>query len=161
MLGLFNSYFRGLTLRIVPLGSERQMDLWEKTKKIANEEGEEALQITISATYSLWRKMSTDIIKKLYQEHDQIRLQLNTDHSHFIIQNILDGSTDFGIVYNKPMSKEIAFVLIKKDTFSLYKHQGLTINHPMSFQYLYDETWIYLNWGTLFKRGLRRRMIRK
>lgn len=46
---------------------QRQMDLWEQTKKVAREEREDTFQITISAAYSLWRKMNTEIIKKLYQ----------------------------------------------------------------------------------------------
>ncbi|UOQ49326.1 LysR family transcriptional regulator [Gracilibacillus caseinilyticus] len=145
-----NIQLTSIGYKLLPM-LQRQMNLWEKTKKVANEELENAFQINISATYSLWRKISTNIIKKLYQEHDPSYLHLKTDHSHFIIQNILDGSTDFGIVYNKPISKEIASVLIQKDTFSLYKHRDLRINQPLSFQDLSNETWIYLNWGHSFE----------
>ncbi|GGP10852.1 LysR family transcriptional regulator [Oceanobacillus neutriphilus] len=136
--------------KLLPL-LQRQMDLWEQTKKIAEEGLEESFQITISAAYSLWRKINTEIIKELYQAYQPTHIHLRTDHSTFVIQHVLDGSTDFGIVYNKPMSKEISSVLIQKDTFHLYKHKDLHISEPAKFQDLVDQSWIYLNWGRSFQ----------
>lgn len=136
--------------KLLPL-LQRQMDLWEQTKKIAEEELEESFQITISAAYSLWRKMNTKIIKELHQVHQPAHIHLRTDHSSFVIQHVLDGSTDFGIVYNKPMSKEISSILIQQDTFHLYKHKDLNISKPAGFQELANHTWIYLNWGRSFQ----------
>ncbi|MEI3614563.1 LysR family transcriptional regulator [Pseudogracilibacillus sp. SO30301A] len=135
--------------KLLPL-LKRQMGLWEQSKKVAEETIEQSLQISISAAYSLWRKMNTELVKKLYQVYQPDHIHLRTDHTEFVLQHILDGSTDFGIVYNKPMSKELSSVLIQNDTFQLYRHKDLNNEKPVAFQDLSNYPWIYLNWGHTF-----------
>ncbi|WP_066187274.1 MULTISPECIES: LysR family transcriptional regulator [Gracilibacillus] len=139
--------------KLLPL-LQRQMDLREQTKRVASETAEEGFQITISAAYSLWRKMNTQVIKELYLMQPHTHIHLKTDHSPLVIQHLLDGSIDFGIVYNKPMSKELSSVLIQKDTFSLYQHQDINICKPTSVSDLKNLPWVYLNWGHSFQAWL-------
>lgn|GEM_PF-1686910 len=139
---------------ILPL-FEQQLKLIEDSKKIARRFQSERKRIRFGITYSLWDSRFTDWVDRLAGTDENLRFSFHADHSHIIVDDVLGGRIDIGLVYHGPEDAEIKKETFGEDTFFLYCARNFQIKRKLGPGDLNALPLIYLNWGRTFEHWFR------
>lgn len=140
-------------IELLPL-LKQQLSMYEKAKEVARKKEHVTEHIKITATYSIWESFNLSNTIHLPKQEPSLFLEFETDHSPFIVQNVLNGSTDYGLVYNFPITNQLDSIFIDREEYVLFRHIECEINDSFTLTDIVDYNWVFINWGYAFKKWL-------
>ncbi|EZH65116.1 hypothetical protein DH09_15830 [Bacillaceae bacterium JMAK1] len=139
-------------LELLPF-MQQQLNLYEKTKQIATQHTH-SQELKIAVTQSTWNSFPVRRVLSLHEKIPNLHVQITTDHSPAIIQHVLDGRIDYGIVFNLPRAKAIRAWHLGRHHYALYRHTEVDIGADFDLTKLQDERYIKVSWGIPFQKWL-------
>lgn len=118
----------------------------EGARKLNMEERFES-SLVVGSPHSLWDYLLFPIMKEFQVKHPKIALRFITGHSWDIVQQILDGVIDFGVVYIPPSNSEIEVVDFKKEEIKLVAKAENDFTDEIDLSNLSKLPYIHLDWG--------------
>ncbi|WP_180953657.1 LysR family transcriptional regulator [Bacillus sp. T33-2] len=143
---------------LTPAGKEfldyarRIIDLVEEGSRKVNVEETYEDSLVVGSLHSLWNYLLFPIMKEFQGKHPRTALRFITGHSWDIVQQILDGVIDFGIVLIPPTLSEIEVLPFKKEEIRLVSniHSGFT--EEIDLTNINDLPYIHMDWGPNYSR---------
>ncbi|WP_139488552.1 LysR family transcriptional regulator [Brevibacillus dissolubilis] len=106
-------------------------------------------RFVIGSTHSLWDYLLGPIVHKFREAHPKTAFRLVTGHSNEIIQMLLDGICDVGIVYVPPQNPGLEVNLLYSDEMILVAHPDLELPPtPLTAADLHTLPMMHLDWGS-------------
>ncbi|MET3698448.1 DNA-binding transcriptional LysR family regulator [Bacillus oleivorans] len=131
--------------------AQRIQELMYEGEKIVRSEGLFEGSIVFGSLQSLWEYVFPPIISAFRKEQPKIALRTITGHSNDIIQKMMDGFIDIGVVYIPPHHHEIEVVPYFEDTIHLFAHQNFVIKKDSIVTEDFNKLpYIHMNWGSPF-----------
>jgi DNA-binding transcriptional LysR family regulator len=118
----------------------------EGSRKLQMEEQFER-SLVVGSLHSLWDYLLFPIMKDFQVQHPQTSLRFITGHSWDIVQQILDGVIDFGVVYIPPSHTEIEVVDFKKEDIKLVASVNSNFPKEIDLSTLSKLPYIHMEWG--------------
>lgn len=137
-------------LKFLPF-AQRIQELMNEGERIVRSEGLFEGSIVFGSLQSLWEHVFPPIITSFRKEQPKIALRTITGHSNDIVQKMMDGFIDIGVVYIPPHHHEIEVIPFFEDTIHLFAHQTFTVNkEPILADDFNNLPYIHMNWGSPF-----------
>ena len=123
----------------------------EGERKISLEERFETA-LVVGSLHSLWDYLLFPIMKDFQATYPKTALRFITGHSWDIVQHILDGVIDFGVVYIPPSHAEIEVVEFKNEEIKLVARVAHDFPHEIDLSALSTLPYIHMEWGPGYKQ---------
>jgi DNA-binding transcriptional LysR family regulator len=129
---------------------KRSLELIEECKWKAKLEEKYTERIVIGSVHSIWDFYLQPYVQYFQKKSPTSALRLVTKHSNEIIDALLDGTIDVGIVYTPPQHPDIEIIPWKKDRFILIGSNELILPNQINLKEIDNFPFIHQNWGTNF-----------
>ncbi|WP_170289626.1 LysR family transcriptional regulator [Cytobacillus depressus] len=123
----------------------------EGSRKVGMEETFED-SLVIGSLHSLWDYLLFPIMKEFQAKHPRTALRFITGHSWDIVQHILDGMIDFGVVLIPPTHSEIEVLPFKKEEIKLVTNADSNFTNEVDLANLSESPYIHMDWGPSYKQ---------
>jgi len=131
--------------------AKRIVDLIQECELAAQMEASFHDRLVIGSVHSLWDYVLAPVALQFQKDNPHIALRLLTGHSVEIVQLLLDGRADAGVVYLPPQHPDISTVPLYQDTVALVAHPDLPLpDGEMTPERLTKIPLIHLDWGAPF-----------
>ncbi|MBB2483540.1 LysR family transcriptional regulator [Bacillus sp. APMAM] len=118
----------------------------EGERKVSMEETFED-SLVVGSLHSLWDYLLFPIMKEFQAKYPRTALRFITGHSWDIVQQILDGIIDFGIVLIPPTHSEIEVLPFKKEEIRLVTNVDHYFTNEIDLANLRNLPYIHMDWG--------------
>ncbi|MBS4193112.1 LysR family transcriptional regulator [Bacillus sp. FJAT-49705] len=123
----------------------------EGARKLNLEERFES-SLVVGSLHSLWDYLLFPIMKDFQAKNPKMALRFITGHSWDIVQHILDGVIDFGVVYIPPSHAEIDVIEFKKEEIKLVAKADHHFTEEIDLSTLSTLPYIHMDWGPSYKK---------
>ncbi|TCJ03849.1 LysR family transcriptional regulator [Cytobacillus praedii] len=107
--------------------------------------------LVVGSLHSLWDYLLFPIMKEFQIKYPKTALRFITGHSWDIVQHILDGVIDFGVVYIPPSHPEIEVVNFKSEEIKLVARADNNFTEEIDLSNLTALPYIHMEWGPGYK----------
>ncbi|MED3574233.1 LysR family transcriptional regulator [Cytobacillus praedii] len=107
--------------------------------------------LVVGSLHSLWDYLLFPIMKDFQIKYPKTALRFITGHSWDIVQHILDGVIDFGVVYIPPSHSEIEVVNFKSEEIKLVARADNNFTEEIDLSNLMALPYIHMEWGPSYK----------
>ncbi|MEH7124403.1 LysR family transcriptional regulator [Bacillus sp. JJ1773] len=118
----------------------------EGARKVSIEETFED-SLVIGSLHSLWDYLLFPIMKEFQAKYPRTALRFITGHSWDIVQHVLDGVIDFGVVLIPPTHSEIEVLPFKKEEIRLVTNVDTDFTEEIDLANLSNLPYIHMDWG--------------
>ncbi|MBU8880560.1 LysR family transcriptional regulator [Bacillus sp. FJAT-29790] len=143
---------------LTPAGKElldyakRIIDLVDEgSRKLSMEETFED-SLVVGSLHSLWDYLLFPIMTEFQAKHPRTALRFITGHSWDIVQHILDGVIDFGIVLIPPTHSEIEVLPFMTEEIKLVTNVDTYFTDEIDLANLSNLPYIHMDWGPIYNR---------
>ena len=127
--------------------AKRIVDLVDEgSRKVSMEETFED-SLVIGSLHSLWDYLLFPIMKEFQEKHPKTALRFITGHSWDIVQHVLDGVVDFGVVLIPPTHSDIEVFPFKKEEIKLVANLDNNFTEEIDLASLSKLPYIHMDWG--------------
>ncbi|GAA0353060.1 LysR family transcriptional regulator [Bacillus horti] len=138
------------------LYAQRILELVQESERIVAADEEFEDQLVLGSLNSLWEYMLFPALDQFAERYPTIALRTIIGHSDEIINKIMDGIIDVGIVYIPPKGLDMEVVPLFSNTLKLVAHQSFDIGEqPISIQELSTYPYVHMDWGDPFSSWYR------
>lgn len=131
--------------------AERILELSREGIKTVQLEQNFIDQLVVGSTHALWDYLLFDAIVAFQNTNPEISVRMVTEHSNIIIQKMMDGLIDLGIVFYPVHHPNLELIPIIEDTFELFADPTFQVPPvPLTPEDLRTLPFIHLNWGGSF-----------
>lgn len=103
--------------------------------------------LVVGSLHSLWDYLLFPIMKDFQTKYPKMALRFITGHSWDIVQHILDGVIDFGVVYIPPSHPEIEVVNFKSEEIKMVARKDNNFSDEIDLSTLTALPYIHMEWG--------------
>lgn len=114
--------------------------------------------IKIEANWSIANYSMPCVMYKMKNKFPKNDYQLNSNEGRKIEENLINGITDFGVIYGKPQDKELAYFKIGLDKLVLVSSPDYPIPETVQAKDLVDHPFIMLSDKMYVKEMLREKL---
>ncbi|WNS74126.1 LysR family transcriptional regulator [Bacillus sp. DTU_2020_1000418_1_SI_GHA_SEK_038] len=118
----------------------------EGSRKVSIEETFEN-SLVVGSLHSLWDYLLFPIMKEFQAKHPRTALRFITGHSWDIVQHVLDGVVDFGVVLIPPTHSDIEVLPFKKEEIKLVANADNNFTEEIDLANLSKLPYIHMDWG--------------
>ncbi|MBY0121643.1 LysR family transcriptional regulator [Bacillus sp. S/N-304-OC-R1] len=122
----------------------------EGSRKVGMEESFENL-LVVGGLHSLWDYLMFPIMKDFQSKHPRTALRFITGHSWDIVQQILDGIIDIGVVLIPPTHSEVEVLPFKKEEIRLVANVDNDFTEEIDLANLSKLPYIHMDWGPSYR----------
>jgi DNA-binding transcriptional LysR family regulator len=130
--------------------AQRIVELTREGKTALLSEGNFESHLVIGSPHSMWNDILYPSFRRFQSKHPEVFLRLVTDHSREILEKMIDGLIDVGIVYIPPHHTALETELLYQDDIQLVAHPSLSIREPVRPEDWPNLPYIHLDWGGPF-----------
>lgn len=152
---LFDRYSRKVELSVAGRSflpyAERILELAREGEQFLQLQGQYAEHLVVGSVHSLWDRVLFPIVRQFRREHPQISFRQITGHSTDIVQRMLDGLVDVGLLYMPPHHPDIEVVPFFSSSIRLVAHPDLAgSSDSLTPADLQNMPFVHMNWGLEF-----------
>jgi DNA-binding transcriptional LysR family regulator len=138
---------------------KRVLELVRECETVTQLEEQYDERIVIGSVHSLWDYTLGPLVNRWRYQHPKTALRLVTGHSVEIVQGLLDGIIDLGIIYIPPQHPELQVTPLFQNTIDLVAHPDFPCGpRPLTADDLKKLPFLFLDWGPPFDKWLAEEM---
>lgn len=131
--------------------AERILEVAQEGEQFLKLQGQYEEHFVVGSTQSLWDFVLFPAVRQFRLEYPEVSLRQITGHSADIVQRMLDGLVDVGVVYIPPHHPDIEIMPLFSHSLQLVAHPSFPLEKtPLTPDDLKKLPFFHLNWGPPF-----------